>query len=71
MNYTAMEQYWIWLASIEGIGPKRRKALLEAFGSVDEIRKIAAGEDPVDNLMRAEGVDRRSAENVAKFFHKT
>ena len=59
------------LDDIEGIGPKRRKALLEAFGSVDEIRKIAVGEDPVDNLMRAEGVDRRSAENVAKFFHKT
>ena len=59
------------LDDIEGIGPKRRKALLEAFGSVDEIRKIAGAEDPVDNLMRAEGVDRRSAENIVKFFHKT
>ena len=59
------------LDDIEGIGPKRRKALLEAFGSVDEIKRIAAEEEPVDNLMRAEGVDRRSAESIVKFFHKT
>ncbi|MCR5035008.1 MAG: excinuclease ABC subunit UvrC [Clostridia bacterium] len=56
------------LDDIEGIGPKRRKALLEAFGSVDEIRRVATGEDPVVALMGADGVDRRSAENVVKFF---
>ena len=59
------------LDDIEGIGPKRRKALLEAFGSVEEIRRIATGNDPVEALMRADGVDRRSAENVVKFFSKT
>lgn len=66
------------LDDIEGIGPKRRKALLETFGSVEEIRRIATGgaaetgtdreADPVEVLMSAEGVDRRSAENVVKFF---
>ena len=65
------------LDDIKGIGPKRRKALLEAFGSVEEIKKIAAGgeigsgnenSDPVEILMRADGMDRRSAESVVKFF---
>ena len=56
------------LDDIEGIGPKRRKALLEAFGSVDEIKRVATGENPVAALMSADGVDRRSAENVVKFF---
>ena len=63
------------LDDIDGIGPKRRKALLEAFGSVEEIKRIsmgtaadADGGDPVETLMRAEGVDRKSAENVVKFF---
>ena len=31
MNYTAMEQYWIWLSSVEGIGPKRFYQLLSLF----------------------------------------
>ncbi|MGX8774839.1 MAG: UvrB/UvrC motif-containing protein, partial [Bacillota bacterium] len=65
------------LDDIKGIGPKRRKALLEAFGSVEEIKKIAAGgeqdggdggADPVKTLMRADGMDRKSAESVVQFF---
>ena len=65
------------LDDIKGIGPKRRKALLEAFGSVEEIKKIAAGgeagsgnesSDPVEILMRADGMDRKSAESVVQFF---
>ena len=84
------------LDDIEGIGPKRRKALLSAFGSVEEIRKIATGAgsrgaadtadgagtadgegtadgaaDPVEVLMQAEGMDRRSAESVCRFFRGT
>ena len=63
------------LDDIDGIGPKRRKALLETFESVEEIKRIAMGTaadadggDPVETLMRAESVDRKSAENVVKFF---
>ncbi len=65
------------LDDIKGIGPKRRKALLAAFGSVDEIKRIARGEsagdqdrgaDPVTILMRADGVDRRAAESICSFF---
>ena len=32
MNYTPMEQYWIWLSSVEGIGPRRFYQLLAMFG---------------------------------------
>ena len=61
------------LDDIKGIGPKRRKALLTAFGSVEEIKRIVAGErgegeDPVSILMQAEGMDRKSAESVCSFF---
>jgi len=31
MEYTAMEQYWIWLSSIDGIGPKRFYQLLSIY----------------------------------------
>ena len=31
MDYSAMEQYWIWLSSVEGIGPKRFYMLLSLF----------------------------------------
>ncbi len=32
MNYTPMEQYWIWLSSVEGIGTRRFYQLLAMFG---------------------------------------
>ena len=31
MSYTDMEQYWIWLSSVEGIGPKRFYQLLSIY----------------------------------------
>lgn len=31
MEYSAMEQYWIWLASVEGLGPKRFYQLLSQY----------------------------------------
>ena len=31
MDYTAMEQYWIWLSSVEGIGTKRFYQLLALY----------------------------------------
>lgn len=52
------------LDQIEGIGEKRKKALLTAFGSVDKIRAMTA-----EQLAAAEGVDKRSAQNVYDYFH--
>ena len=31
MEYTAMEQYWVWLTSVEGLGPKRFYQLLSLY----------------------------------------
>lgn len=58
------------LDEIEGIGPKRRRALLEAFGSVEEIRRIASGDrtEAVEKLAKAEGMSLSAAENVVEFF---
>ena len=68
------------LDEIEGIGPKRRKALLEAFGSVDAIKQIVASRSenseeeiekkasPVDVLAEIPGMSRTAAEKVCDFF---
>lgn len=37
MEYNAMEQYWIWLSSVEGIGVKRFYQLLSIFGDAREV----------------------------------
>ena len=31
MDYTAMDQYWIWLSGVEDIGPKRFYQLLTLY----------------------------------------
>ena len=65
------------LDEIPGIGPKRRRALLEAFGSVEEIKRVALGKkdgagnterDGTAELAEVPGMDRKSAENIISFF---
>lgn len=53
------------LDDIEGIGPARRKSLLEHFGSVDRIKAASVSE-----LEEADAMNRRAAESVWCFFHK-
>ena len=52
------------LDAIEGIGPKRKKALLNYFGSVKNI-----AEAPPDKLVCAPGISRKIALEVWNFFH--
>lgn len=52
------------LDEIEGIGPARRNALLEHFGSIDRIREATAEE-----LAAAPGVTERAARSVYEYFH--
>ncbi|MBQ4293930.1 MAG: excinuclease ABC subunit UvrC [Lachnospiraceae bacterium] len=52
------------LDEIPGIGPKRRKALMKRFPSIEEIR-----EAEVETLMTAEGMNERAARAVYEFFH--
>ena len=37
MDYTVMEQYWIWLSSVEGIGPKRFYQLLSNYEDARQV----------------------------------
>ena len=52
------------LDDIPGVGPSRRKALMRAFGSLDEIR--AASEE---TLAAVPSMNRASARSVYAFFH--
>ncbi len=47
------------LDDIRGIGPKRKKALLNAFGSIKRIREAS-----VEELSRVKGMSRRTAEQL-------
>ena len=47
------------LVEIKGIGPKRKKALLKQFGSLDAIRQAS-----VDELAAVQGMTRRAAEEL-------
>ena len=53
------------LDDIEGIGPARRKALMKAFQSLDEIKAAE-----VEMLANVPAMNRASAEKVYAFFHK-
>jgi excinuclease ABC subunit C len=49
------------LDDIEGVGPKRKKALLKAFGSVKRLRAAA-----VDEIAAVPGIPRETAERIAE-----
>ena len=53
------------LDNIPGIGEKRKMALLNAFGSVESIKKAS-----VSDLSQAEGMNSRVAEAVFDYFNK-
>jgi excinuclease ABC subunit C len=50
------------LEEIPGIGPKRRRALLTAFGSLDAIRAAS-----LDDLAAVSGMTRRAAEHIKAY----
>ncbi len=52
------------LDEIPGVGPKRRRALFDAFITLDAIKQAG-----VEELMRAPGVNRPAAEAVHLYFH--
>ena len=51
------------LDEIEGIGEKRKRLLLSAFQSLDELKNT-----PLEVLSRMEGMNQSSAERVLEFF---
>jgi excinuclease ABC subunit C len=52
-----------FLTEIPGVGPKRMKALLNHFGSLEQIRAAS-----VDELTQVKGITRRVAEAIVEFF---
>lgn len=58
------EQVHSVLDDIRGIGPARRKALMQHFKEIGKIRDA-----DVEELMAADGMTRRAAEAVYHFFH--
>ena len=53
------------LDEIVGIGPKKRKQLLDAFNDVETIKKLN-----VDELKEVNGITTSDAINIYNFFHK-
>ena len=54
------------LDDIEGIGPTRRKALMKHFQSLENIRNAS-----VEDLEKTESMNRKAAEQVYAFLHRT
>ena len=61
MNYTAMEQYWIWLSSVEGIGPKRFYQMLSIF---EDARNVWDCLGNPNNLTVMRFLGRKALENL-------
>jgi excinuclease ABC subunit C len=53
------------LDAITGIGPKRKRALLRHFGSLAAIEKAKA-----EDLLQIEGIDKKTADNIIRYFKK-
>ncbi|HSQ33843.1 MAG TPA: helix-hairpin-helix domain-containing protein, partial [Peptostreptococcaceae bacterium] len=53
------------LDDIQGIGEKRKKALLSYFKSIENIKKA-----DIEELKNVEGMNKASAESVYNFFRK-
>ena len=62
-NLRSERQVHSVLDDIEGIGPKRRKALMKRFGDIEAIKNAE-----VDELLEAEGMTIKAAESVYAFF---
>jgi len=52
------------LDEIEGIGPKRKRALLKEFGTVDAIARAS-----IDELLKVKGMNKKAAKTVYEFFN--
>ncbi len=52
------------LDEIEGIGDKKKKDLLQYFGSVQEIKQAS-----IKDLQKVNGISKKTAEKLYKYFH--
>jgi excinuclease ABC subunit C len=52
------------LETIEGLGPRRRRALLKSFGGIQQVKRAG-----VDELIKVEGISHAIAERIYAHFH--
>lgn len=52
------------LESIEGVGPKRRQALLHRFGGIRELARAS-----IEEITKVNGINTELAERIYQFFH--
>ena len=52
------------LETIEGVGPKRRKALLRRFGGIRDLAKA-----PIEEISKVPGISMELAERIHQYFH--
>ena len=67
MDYTVMEQYWIWLSSVEGIGPRKFYQLLTLFGDAREVWDNI-GDSRIDEIGPKAAAKLRAARDEYFFF---
>ena len=53
------------LDQIKGVGPLRKRELINYFGSVDKIRRAR-----VQGLLKVDKIDRKTAESIVEYFRK-
>ncbi|MDO5575067.1 MAG: excinuclease ABC subunit UvrC [bacterium] len=53
------------LDDIQGVGEKRRRALMKHFESIDDLKEAS-----VDDIMKVPSLNRRAAEQIHAFFHE-
>ncbi|MBQ3871958.1 MAG: excinuclease ABC subunit C, partial [Clostridia bacterium] len=53
------------LDKIKGVGPKRRKALLDAFRDVDGVSRAS-----IDELASVNGIDVATAREIYRYFNE-
>lgn len=53
------------LDTIEGIGAKRKRDLLNYFGSVEVIKDAS-----IEDILKVTGISKKTAENIYNYFHK-
>ena len=53
------------LDDVDGVGNKRKKDLLNYFGSVEAIKDAS-----IDDIAKVTGINKKTAENIYNYFHK-
>lgn len=67
MDYTVMEQYWIWLSSVDGIGPRRFYQLLSVYRDARDVWE-RAGEDGM-RFLGQKALSALQAARTEKYFY--